>query len=100
MRQDPKAVAPTDASHHVRPCDHVLVAKDGGGCVLVDLLAEQYYSLNHSGAFVWQRCAEGAPLDVVITALATEYGIDEDTCRADVRTLVARLVDHRLVTIQ
>jgi hypothetical protein len=84
----------------VRPSDHVLAARDGGGCVLVDLMAERYFSLNHTGAFVWQLLAEGRPIGEVANRMANEYQLDDASCVADLCSVIEQLLAHNLVVAQ
>jgi hypothetical protein len=59
--------------------------------MLVDLMTEQYYTLNETGGRVWRLIADGEPLASVVTEIARMYEVDETQCRADVSSLVEKL---------
>lgn len=45
-------------------------------------------SLNDSGAFLWNQLKDETDEDSLVSALTTEYDIDEATARADVKEYV------------
>ena len=81
-----------------RVASHVAVAADGAGFMLVDVISERYYSLNSTGARVWELLARGDSLASVVDALATSYEIDRETCRMDVDILLRKLTEWGIVT--
>lgn len=89
---------PTSPPPLIRARTNVIVAKDGAACMLVDLLSEQYYTLNHSATYVWQLLCDGVPLTGVAEALASTYNIDRSLAVADVTTLITQLAGYGLVT--
>jgi hypothetical protein len=77
---------------------HVTLAADGAGFMLVDLLTEQYYTLNEIGGRVWRLIADGESLDAVVATITEAYGVDETVCRADVEALALKLTTWGLIT--
>ena len=75
----------------------VIVAKDGGACMLVDLPGEQYYSLNHSATYAWELLTDGLTLDRVADTMATAYNVDRAQITADLAELINRLIAYGLV---
>jgi hypothetical protein len=91
---DPLLVsAPT----HVRPNERVIVAKDGVGFVCVDVLGEEYYTLNHTAAYIWQLLCDGALVSAIVDDVAQHYGIPRGQAADDVGELIRRLLAHNLV---
>lgn len=54
-------------------------------------------NLNESGAFLWQKLAEGAEMDELISGLLSEYDVDEETAKADIEEFVAQLKEKGLL---
>jgi hypothetical protein len=81
----------------VRVQSHVILAADGVGCALVDLLGEQYYALNETGGRVWRLLAEGDTPAAIADTLAREYNVDIAACRKDVHEIVSQLIAWGLV---
>jgi hypothetical protein len=57
-------------------------------------------SLDQMGALVWQRMAVSTVLGALIDALCAEFGIDEDTCLADITPMLERLLANGAVTAE
>jgi hypothetical protein len=89
-----------DPRTHVRPLDHVVAARDGDTCVLVDLLSEKYYALNSTATYVWGLLHDGQSVDEVIASLTHTYDAPSDLCRADLTALIGALTTHGLVSVQ
>lgn len=70
-----------------------------GGGVLLDLRSEVYFGLNRLGARVWELLppARATEEEVVRDLLAAHPGVDGETVRADVRSLLGDLAGHGLV---
>ncbi|MFA4836476.1 MAG: PqqD family protein [Dehalococcoidia bacterium] len=54
------------------------------------------FSLNKSGAFVFQQLKKGLDAAHIAEALVEKYGVDEKTAAGDVRDFIQRLKDFRL----
>ena len=72
--------------------DQVYLREVNGQMVLLNLETEQYYGLDEIGAVIVNRLIE-LPLDSAVTAMLAEFdGVDAETLRSDVDTLVASLI--------
>lgn len=71
---------------------------DGG--VLFSPKREFYYGLNLPGACIWENLAPvSSTLDELCAAVEARFpDADPDRIRTDVRTLLAKLLEHGLVT--
>lgn len=54
-------------------------------------------NLNESGAFLWNKLAEGAEMDELVSGLLSEYDIDEETAKADIQEFVGQLKEKGLL---
>lgn len=72
--------------------DQVYLREVNGQMVLLNLETEQYYGLDEVGAAIVNRLIE-LPRAAAIAALLGEFeGVDADTLRTDVDTLIASLI--------
>lgn len=71
----------------------------GDGLALLDLTANQYYSLNKVGAFVWSVIQSPITVDDVCLRVAQRYAVTREQCRADVDALLSSLDAAGLVRI-
>jgi hypothetical protein len=56
-----------------------------------------YLSVNHAGARLWERLADGATRADLESELVTAYAIDHDIARADVERFLDGLRAHDLI---
>ncbi|KUP93525.1 PqqD family protein [Tritonibacter horizontis] len=77
-----------------------VVASDiGGHWALLDLETSLYYTLNATGAEVWNAMQAPVPLSHLVSTVTATFDVSEDACRADVEALVDDLVSAGLVTM-
>jgi hypothetical protein len=50
-------------------------------------------ALNETGAFLWEKLADGSTKNELCTALCNEYDIDSATAQADVDSFIKKLED-------
>ncbi len=81
-----------------RISDRVLSRPVGGEVLLLHLSSGVYHVLNETGARVWALLENGSRVASIVDAVASEYDVDRDVAAEDVRTLVARLREERLIT--
>lgn len=74
------------------PSPSVVSRVVGSELVLVDLDAEQFHSLNQVGAVIWGGLSDGGSIRSVLSAITSEFEIDEATARADIVDLVGNLL--------
>jgi len=68
-----------------------------GEALIVDLASGRFFSLDRVGTEVWIRLKDGWDLARIVEAIATAYGIDEQTVRRDVNDLLDELSREGLV---
>ena len=54
-------------------------------------------TLNETGGFLWQKLSEGATEDELVSAILSEYEIDEATAKADVSAFIAKVKENDLL---
>jgi predicted ATP-dependent protease len=68
-----------------------------GGAVLLHMGTKRYYSLNETGAVVWQALEEGLEERETATRLVAEYEVGDAAALASVGALVSALVAEGLL---
>lgn len=68
--------------------------------VLLDVNANQYFTLDEVGACVWERLRAGESFDQVVAAVVAGWEVDVVTARADLERLVDELVEAGLLTAE
>jgi hypothetical protein len=68
---------------------------DGG--VVVHTGTKRYYSLNHTGARIWELLEDSGDPDVTASTIATEYGISGEEASRAVGQLTEGLLAAGLV---
>lgn len=75
-------------------------ARAGDDLVLLHLDRGSYYTLNPTGAFVWERLGEGASLGAIRDAIVEAFEVDAETAWRDLVELVGELEAEGLVTFE
>lgn len=87
---------------HVQKLTHTVFTplEDGTG-VLLNLETRFYYTLNRTGAALWQELEHTNPsaLDNLIRVTCDRFDIDEDSARREVAAFVGQLQDFRMVRL-
>lgn len=83
----------------VSESDDVLFRAFGDDAVLLNLETEEYYSLNGTGAEIWQMLSQGMTIDETCARISEEFGVPDATVRADILALVADLRAANLVVL-
>jgi Coenzyme PQQ synthesis protein D (PqqD) len=82
----------------VRPHPEVVdTTLDTGDVVLLHLDRKTYYSLNGTGAHIWQGVKDGLPLRAISQQLQARYAVESDHADRSVLALVAELLAQQLV---
>ena len=77
----------------------VLFQEVSGETVLLDLASEKYFGLDPVGTRVWQLLSEGVNLEAMLDTLLEEYEVGREQLEADVKDLLASLLDAGLVKL-
>jgi Coenzyme PQQ synthesis protein D (PqqD) len=80
-----------------KPSKDALVRKVDEEAVLMDLASGKYFSLNGTGAVIWDLIVEGADTDDIAQKLPDIFSIDLATARDDTANLVAELQKAGLI---
>jgi len=68
-----------------------------GEALIVDLASGRFFSLDRVGTEVWTGLKNGLDLAQIVDAIATTYGVDEQTVRRDVDDLLEELSQEGLM---
>jgi coenzyme PQQ synthesis protein D (PqqD) len=84
----------------LRPNQEEIAAKVvDGEAIMINLSTGIYYSMDETGALVWELLAAGHSLEEVSAALARRYDVPGEQAQADVARLGAELLEENLVTL-
>ena len=80
----------------------VILKKIAGSFVVIPLRSaavnfNAVIKLSETGAFLWEKLSHGAEKDELVTALLSEYDVDEATASADVDKFIDQLKEADLV---
>ena len=70
-----------------------------GEAIMINLSTGMYYSMDQTGALVWSLLAAGRSLQDIASALAGRYAVAREQADADIRLLLAKLVEENLVRV-
>ncbi len=77
--------------------DGFLLRSVAGKNIVVPVGAELNFSgmisLNDTATFMWEKLTEGTTYDALLSAILSEYSIDEDTARKDLDSFLNKLAD-------
>lgn len=79
--------------------DVVSTLLDNGEAVLMHMGTASYFSLNATGARIWQLLTTGLAPAAIAEQLAAEYAITPAQAHQSVLTLVGQLVDQQLLLV-
>jgi coenzyme PQQ synthesis protein D (PqqD) len=83
---------------HIRPHSEVVdTTLDSGDVVLLHLDHKTYYSLNATGAYIWQGVKDGLTMRAISQQLQARYAVEPDHADRSVLALVEDLLQHQLV---
>jgi hypothetical protein len=80
----------------------VVTKKTGNEYVLVPITnniadMNSVYTLNESGAFIWENIDGEKSIDEIINFLTTEYDIDYETARKDVFSFIENMSKYLII---
>ena len=77
--------------------DHILHSKLDDEIAILNLRNGEYYSLNHTGAFIWSLICGGCAYDEMVTQLSNEYQEAGNNIETDISDLLGVLKSNGLV---
>jgi len=77
----------------------VFTPLDDGRGVLLNLETLFYYSLNRSGAALWQAIENSQTLDDLVSVTCERFDVDQDTARREIGDFVERLQQFKMVRV-
>lgn len=69
----------------------------GETLILLDFRTSEYFTLEETGAWIWDRVVKGADVDQLAGAMAREFEVDESVARRDVSAFLGELEAQRLI---
>jgi hypothetical protein len=70
-----------------------------GESVLLSMTSERYFSLDRMGTEMWAALTTAKSIGEAYRRLLSEYDVDEERLRADLKDLLQQLTDQGLVEI-
>lgn len=86
-------------STRIDPSPAARAARAGDELVLLHLERGTYYTLNATGAFVWERIRGGATLGALRDAMVERFAVDAETAWRDLVALVGELEAEGLIVV-
>jgi methyltransferase-like protein len=80
----------------------IVTRKTGSEYVLVPItnnIADMHsvYTLNETGAYIWEQIDGKRSIEEIIAALTTEYDIDNKSAEADVLSFIANMSKYLII---
>jgi hypothetical protein len=70
-----------------------------GEAIIINLANGIYYSMDKTGALIWERLQAGDTLEQVIAAVCAHYDVADQQAEAGVRELLQELLDENLIVV-
>jgi hypothetical protein len=75
---------------------HLRSIVDHDGAVILDIERDQFFSMNPTGSYIWERLLKGEGLDQIARELAEETRTEITLVIADINDFVADLKSKQL----
>jgi hypothetical protein len=79
--------------------DEAITQEVAGETVILDMRGENYFGLDVVGTRVWQLIQEKGNLSDAVTVMLEEFDVEESELRADLCSLLNKLIDAGLVSV-
>ena len=89
---------PISKSMILRPTPDSVESVMAEETILLHLGNGTYYGLDETGTFVWSLVKDGACLTEILAAAQERYEVAEKVLEADIRSFLADLINHDLLT--
>ncbi|HET7583945.1 MAG TPA: PqqD family protein [Gemmatimonadaceae bacterium] len=83
-----------------RVSEHALSAVLQEGTVLLHLHTKRYYTLNETGAAVWELIEQGVSREEMVPRLTETFDVDPATAETEVDRLVRELSAELLISVE
>jgi hypothetical protein len=90
----------TSISSRVKLSEDVLFQELQGDAVLLDLKTGVYFGLDRVATRMWHLMGETPALSGVVDTMLEEFDVTRDRCSADVLSLVGRLEEQGLLSVE
>jgi Coenzyme PQQ synthesis protein D (PqqD) len=80
-----------------KPHPDVVWRRVGDETVVVNLKTNRIYSLNHTGARLWELISTGHDAEAAAAALLTEFDVDEGELRKEIAAALEELAEAGLI---
>jgi hypothetical protein len=101
VRDSRMRMATLEAGSVLRPADEEIVAKVlDGEAVIINLGTGTYYSADGVGGFIWERVAEGMPVEGVAGAVVATYQVDAQRAAADLEKFLGEAIGEGLLVAE
>lgn len=78
---------------------HVLIRQLDTESVLLNLQNQRYFGLDEVGTRMWMTLTTEESIQAAYDALISEYDVDAEQLRQNLKDLIAKLVEHGLIEI-
>ena len=68
-----------------------------GGQALLDLEAGEYFKLNKTAAFLWEKLSVPSTLEALVIEITNMFDIEPEVCRGDIANILQKLFDAKLI---
>jgi hypothetical protein len=87
----------TVAERELKPAEDVVARRVGNEVVLVNLRTNRIFSLNRTGARLWELLEQGLTREAIAEQLTKEFDADPARVAAETREILSALAAERLV---
>ena len=71
-----------------------------GQTMMLSIAAGKYFALNRMGSRIWALIEQPARVDAIVAALAGEFEVDDQTCRAETSAFLETLAANGLIVVE
>ena len=82
---------------HITLSPQVIFQELDKEAILLDLNGEAYYGLDEVGMRLWQLLAENGDFDAAVAQMLTEFEVEEEVLRRELRELLEDMAQSDLV---
>jgi hypothetical protein len=76
----------------------VAQSKIGDEVVMLDMESGFYFGLNSVASAIWTMMQNEITVEEIVGQLMTEYAVQENQCRVETEELIAKMLEHKIIT--